>query len=393
MTTPPELPGAMMGMAAGLPPGLRDSPEGDELRQALDAVTGTLLPRALRGTSEEAAGALLDWTRGEAGDIRAAAAALALATLADDPDARPQLLSLVRAMIDRGKDAMADVPLQGVRLLPRQTGLDEEIFLLGTPQVKLPTRIGRVTLEGVRRYFADLHLPRPAQRAVDVGTGSGVLAIVAAKQLRRAGGVEGVWGLDINPWAVLLARANAALNGEAGSTHFLESDGLAALGGRGLEGSVDLILSNPPMTVGLPGQPLTAVDRFNVVEHPVEFIQRELIGTGARLLRRPSGHLLFHISGRFPEAQQNLSTVQGFGPQQAVLQALTELDPYVDLRGLVYQELLHDDRPFVFLKGYPVEIQRVTATEAHLLRRRGGRIYQQSYVWVYGFPPSGDASP
>lgn len=372
-------------MTADLPPGLRSSPEGDHLRQAVD-VLGDLLPAPLRGAPEEAADRLVHWTTLEAPEIRAAAAVLALEALAQDPATRPQALGLARAIADRGPEPAGEPPLRGVRLPPRQTGLAEELVLLGIPQVKLPTRIGRVMLEGVRRYFADLHRPRPGQRAIDVGTGSGALAIVAAKHLRQAGGVEEVWGVDINPWAVLVARANTALNGEAETARFLESDGLGALDEPALEGSVDLILSNPPMTVGLPGQPLAPEERFNVIEHPVEFIRRGLIGPGARLLRRPSGHLLFHISGRFPEAQQNLSATPGFGPTQAVVQALTELDPYVDLRGLVYQELIQD-RPFIFLKGYPVEIQRVTATEAHVLRKRGGRIYQQSFVWAYGFEP------
>ena len=368
-------------MTAEVPPGLRDSPEGRELRQALDAVAGSL-PELLQDPPATAADTLLGWTLA-APVPRAPAAALALAALAERPATRVRALELVGALAARGQDPAADPPLCGVRLAPRQTGLDEEVVLLGVPQVKPPTRIGLVALDGIRRYFAELHRPQPAQRAIDVGTGSGVLAIVAAKHLRRAGGVEGVWGVDINPWAVLMARANALLNGEAERTRFLEGDGLGVLDRPDLVGRVDLILSNPPMTVGLPGQPLALEERFNVIEQPVEFI-RELIRTGVRLLRRPSGQLLFHISGRFPEAQQNLSPVPGFGPKRALLQGLTELDPYVDLRGLVYQELIQD-RPYIFLKGYPVEIQRVTATEAHLIRKRGGRIYQQSFVWVYGF--------
>lgn len=369
-------------MTAEVPPGLRDSPEGRELRQALDAVAGSL-PELLQDPPDTAAATLLSWTVA-APALRAPAAVLALAGLAERPAARPRALELALALAARGQDPAAEPPLHGVRLAPRQTGLDEDVILLGVPQVKLPTRIGLVALDGVRRYFAELHRPRPPQRAIDVGTGSGVLAIVAAKHLRRAGGVEGVWGVDINPWAVLIARANAVLNGEAERTRFLEGDGLGPLDRPDLVGRVDLILSNPPMTVGLPGPPLGPEERFNVIERPVEFVRRELIGIGVRLLRRPSGRLLFHISGRFPEAQQNLSSVPGFGPKRALLQGLTELDPYVDLRGLVYQELIQD-RPYIFLKGYPVEIQPVTATEAHLIRKRGGRIYQQSFVWVYGF--------
>ncbi|MFQ5830884.1 MAG: methyltransferase [Candidatus Methylomirabilia bacterium] len=373
-------------MMGEIPPSLRDSSEHRYLRQAIEELEGTLLPGMVERPPEQVAGRLLDWAQLDAPHIRPASIALALSALAGSPSARSQAVAIVEAIIDRGEQEAASSPLSGMRLAPRQTGLDEQIILFGLPHARLPTRIGRVMLEGLKRYFATFHEPRPNQRAIDVGSGSGVLAIVAAKQLRRHGGVERVWGVDINPWAVLLARANATLNGESESTLFLENDGLAALCQHPMEGSVDLIVSNPPMTAGLPGQSQTAEDRFNVIEHPVEFIKRELIETGARLLHRPTGHLLFHISGRFPEALQNLSSIPGFGPKKAVLQGLTELDPYVDLRGLVYQELIQD-QPFIFLKGYPVEIQRVTATEAHVLRKQGGRIYQQSYVWLYGFEP------
>lgn len=371
-------------MTADIPLSLRDSPDGQALRQASKELEGNLLPDMLEQSPPQAASALLDWALVETPHIRSVAIALALAELAGSPSARPRAAAIARALIDRREKDATSSPLSGMRLTPRQTGLEEDIVLLGLPQIRLPTRIGRVTLEGLRSYFATFHQPRDGQRAVDVGTGSGVLAIVTAKQLRRHGGVQHVWGLDINPWAILLARANAALNGEAETTHFLESNGLDALAQQETEGSVDLIVSNPPMTLGLPGQSLSAEDRFNVVEHPVEFIRRELIERGSRYLRRPTGHLLFHISGRFPEALQNLSSIPGFGQKKALVQGLTELDPYVDLRGLVYQELIQD-QPLIFLRGYPVEVQRVTATEAHVLRKQGGRIYQQSYVWLYGF--------
>jgi ribosomal protein L11 methyltransferase len=49
------------------------------------------------------------------------------------------------------------------------------------------------------------HRPR---RVVDLGTGSGILAMAAARALRRQ-----VIATDIDPWSVLVARDNARLNG------------------------------------------------------------------------------------------------------------------------------------------------------------------------------------
>ena len=70
-------------------------------------------------------------------------------------------------------------------------------------------------------------------RAVDIGTGSGVLAIVAAKM-----GVGSVWGIDIDPCSVFEARRNVVLN---------NLEARVRISGKGLDaffGEVDLVLAN-----------------------------------------------------------------------------------------------------------------------------------------------------
>jgi methylase of polypeptide subunit release factors len=79
---------------------------------------------------------------------------------------------------------------------------------------------------------------RPGGRALDLGTGSGVLALRAARHVDR------VWALDLNPRAVTLARFNAALNGVTN----LESragDLFEPVAGD----TFDLIVCNPPFVI------------------------------------------------------------------------------------------------------------------------------------------------
>jgi ribosomal protein L11 methyltransferase len=51
---------------------------------------------------------------------------------------------------------------------------------------------------------------RPLRRIADIGTGSGILAMAAAKRLRRP-----VLATDIEPWSVRVAEENARMNGVA----------------------------------------------------------------------------------------------------------------------------------------------------------------------------------
>ena len=74
-------------------------------------------------------------------------------------------------------------------------------------------------------------------RCLDLGTGTGVIAVCLAKFLRRAN----VTAVDISPKALRLAGDNAELNGVADKILFQESNWLGKVHGR-----FDLIVSNPP---------------------------------------------------------------------------------------------------------------------------------------------------
>jgi release factor glutamine methyltransferase len=85
--------------------------------------------------------------------------------------------------------------------------------------------LGQVVLDEVR----------PGERVLDMGTGSGVNAILAAKQ-----GAD-VVAVDINPHAVEAARANAERTGVADRVAIAQSDLFAEV-----EGRFDLVVFDPP---------------------------------------------------------------------------------------------------------------------------------------------------
>jgi release factor glutamine methyltransferase len=98
-----------------------------------------------------------------------------------------------------------------------------------------------LTSEFFARFLATTNLA--GKRVADVGTGSGILALAAA----RAGAT--VVALDINPKAVKAATDNFCANGLSDRVTAIRSDLLSALAP---DPSFDVIISNPPFFSGEP---------------------------------------------------------------------------------------------------------------------------------------------
>ncbi|WP_409268907.1 peptide chain release factor N(5)-glutamine methyltransferase [Massilia sp. BHUDP2] len=104
----------------------------------------------------------------------------------------------------------------------------------------LPFRVGPGVLipRPDTELIVELSLERlpPRGRLLDMGTGSGAIAVACAHSRRDAS----VTALDLSEEALAIARANAAANGA--QVRFLRSDWFAAIG----EERFELIASNPP---------------------------------------------------------------------------------------------------------------------------------------------------
>jgi ribosomal protein L3 glutamine methyltransferase len=114
-------------------------------------------------------------------------------------------------------------------------------------QVLVPrSPLAELILDGFEPWLSEHRL----QRAVDVGTGSGCLAIALA---HHHPGVR-VDALDVSSGALALARRNVARHDLGDRVEVIESDLLAAVQGR----RYDLILSNPPY---VPSASMTGLPR------------------------------------------------------------------------------------------------------------------------------------
>ncbi len=131
-------------------------------------------------------------------------------------------------------------------LVARRAGREPLQYLTGVQEfLGLPLRVTRDTLiprpetehlvEAVLAWVSS-RAWEGAVRIVDVGTGSGAIAVALAKQLPTAE----VWAGDVSGAALAVARGNAEALGV--KVRLVESDLLAGLGGQ----AWDVVVSNPP---------------------------------------------------------------------------------------------------------------------------------------------------
>jgi release factor glutamine methyltransferase len=148
----------------------------------------------------------------------------------------------------------------------------------------------------------DTYSIKSSDEILDMGTGSGVCAVFAAKHAAR------VVAVDINAAAVRCARINALLNGVEGKIEARQGDLFAPVSGE----RFDLILFNPPFLRGVPQ------DDRDRAWRSADVGERFAIGLRAHL--KPGGVALVVLS-TFGDARHFL---EEFGKQSLAISMAAE---------------------------------------------------------------------
>ncbi len=158
------------------------------------------------------------------------------------------------------------------------------------------------TVLELARHVGGQERPPHKVRIVDVGTGSGCIALALAKELPNAE----IHATDISSAALEIARANATRHQLEKRVHFHEGDLLQGLGG-----GFDLVVSNPPYVgESEADQVQLEVRKFEprnaVFAGPTgtEVIARLI--PQAHTALRPGGWLVFEISGTIVDSVRQL---------------------------------------------------------------------------------------
>jgi len=174
--------------------------------------------------------------------------------------------------------------------------------LIVTPAVLIPRPETEHVVEKVLELVGQAGSPATT-KIVDVGTGSGCIALALAKELPQAE----VHATDISPAALEIARANACRHQLDHRVYFHQADLLAGLDPQ----AFDLVVSNPPYVGNSEEdevqlevrkfEPRTAVFAG---ETGMEVISRLI--SQARDVLKPGGWLVMEISGTIAERVQKL---------------------------------------------------------------------------------------
>ena len=249
-------------------------------------------------------------------------------------NARTDAEILVGHVLDLPRSAVAGAELRAgdverlrplvarrARREPLQHVLGEWGFRRLSLRVDRRALVPRPETEVVVERCLALLLDVDGPRVVDVGAGSGAIALALADEHPSAQ----VLGIDASPAAVQLARENAEALGLAERVEFAHGDLLEAAAG-----PFDLVVSNPPYVAPAEVPSLEPeVREHEPLDALVDLGQTEAIVRGAASVLGPGGALVLEVGAGEASRVATLLRLGGYG-SVTVTPDLAGIDRVVD---------------------------------------------------------------
>ncbi|HEY8210397.1 MAG TPA: methyltransferase [Myxococcaceae bacterium] len=180
-----------------------------------------------------------------------------------------------------------------------QAGGETLDTICGDIRILQPVRGERFTLDPLLlAHFAAAH--RPRGKTVDLGTGSGVIALVLARRFGR----QGITALELQPRLYALAARNVALNGLEREVAVVLGDLRHAARTLGA-GAFAQVVCNPPYHPCAAGPPSAHGERA-IARSEVACSLGDVAASAALLLREGGELCLSHRAGRLAELLEAL---------------------------------------------------------------------------------------
>ena len=206
------------------------------------------------------------------------------------------------------------VPLQYV--LGKVAFLDDEFLI--DERVLIPRPETELLVEEAVKRLSKVADPL----IIDIGTGCGNIAISLAKKLNTR-----VWATDVSQDALEVAKKNADRLGVQNQITFLHGDLFVPLAGLGIEGRIDLVISNPPYVPTKEWARLSPEVRLFEPRIALDggedglLFYRRIVANAVPFLKE-GGYLILELGDRLAEAVASLIRAQALLSEPEILEDL-----------------------------------------------------------------------
>jgi release factor glutamine methyltransferase len=179
--------------------------------------------------------------------------------------------------------------------------------------VLIPRPETEVVVEAALERLKDM-TDRPEPLVLDLGTGSGNIAVTIALSFEQAQ----VIATDSSAQALTVAKTNAERHGVTRRVRFFQGEFLDALAGAAIEGKVDLVVSNPPYVADADWDSLAPEIRLYepktaLLAGPDGLNAYKKIIPGALTFLRPGGWLVLELGrGQFDAVRSIAEAAAGY---------------------------------------------------------------------------------